>query len=326
MRPRTWASGGYGIAEWYGQNYRALDNHARKCFSAGGRRICRFLADNPALAPGGQTMCNKKGGVCSLRNFINHGGDNNSRLTFGPITATCPNRFLEDQLIFKIIGRNILTCNTPRIVKEIPFLKRIIPRDPAIEAGLLVGSESAPNQVEGEIIGPPDQEDVGRIDMVCVHPDDYKQWCAVELQAVYFSGAAMTRDFLAIRDYAGDGIPLPGGRRRPDFRSSGPKRLMPQLQIKVPTLRRWGKKMAVVVDRPFFDALGEMDAVTHISNADIIWIIMKYIEDESRDIAKIDLDDIKFTTLERAVEGLTAGVPTTKDEFEKKIVEKLRAN
>lgn len=31
---------------------------------------------------------------------------------------------------------------------------------------------------------------------------------------------------------------------------------MPQLQVRVPTLRRWGKKLAVALDRAFFDALG----------------------------------------------------------------------
>jgi len=30
---------------------------------------------------------------------------------------------------------------------------------------------------------------------------------------------------------------------------------MPQLQVKVPTLRRWASKLAVAVDRPFFEDL-----------------------------------------------------------------------
>ena len=31
---------------------------------------------------------------------------------------------------------------------------------------------------------------------------------------------------------------------------------MPQLEIKVPTLRRWSSKLAVAVDKPFFEAVG----------------------------------------------------------------------
>ena len=45
--------------------------------------------------------------------------------------------------------------------------------------------------------------------------------------------------------------PSPNAVRRPDWRSSSAKRLMPQLQIKAPTLRRWGTKLAVAVDMPF---------------------------------------------------------------------------
>ncbi|MGH6980983.1 MAG: NotI family restriction endonuclease, partial [Stellaceae bacterium] len=167
-------------------------------------------------------------------------------------------------------------------------------------------------------------EDVGRIDMVCVNPENESEWCAVEMQAVYFSGGAMSKDFPAIREYEGNDFPMPGVGRRPDFRSSGPKRLMPQLQIKVPTLRRWGKKMAVVIDKAFFDALGDMSHVDDVSNADIVWIIVGFDESAASGTAKLMVRETKFTTLERAVEGLTAGVPTTKAEFEKKLSAKLK--
>ena len=36
--------------------------------------------------------------------------------------------------------------------------------------------------------------------------------------------------------------PYPDHTRRPDWRSSSAKRLMPQLQVKVPTVRRWNSK------------------------------------------------------------------------------------
>jgi hypothetical protein len=66
------------------------------------------------------------------------------------------------------------------------------------------------------------------------------RWCALEFQAVYFSGKSMENDFKAMGDWIGPGVPFPTVQRRPDFRSSGPKRLMPQLQIKVPTVTRSG--------------------------------------------------------------------------------------
>jgi len=51
---------------------------------------------------------------------------------------------------------------------------------------------------------------------------------------------------------------------------------MPQLQIKVPTISRWGKKMAVVVDKSFWQSMSPMNPVKHLSNSDIVWFIMDY--------------------------------------------------
>jgi len=165
-------------------------------------------------------------------------------------------------------------------------------------------------------------EDVGRIDNVLVHPTrDPMHWCALEIQAVYFSGAAMGREFKLVQTFTGEGLPFPAANRRPDYRSSGPKRLMPQLQIKVPTLRRWGKKMAVLVDRSFFNALGKMDDVKDISNCDIAWFVIRY--EESGGEALLTPDQVRLTTLERAVEGLTGGHPVSLEVFEARIREKL---
>lgn len=99
---------------------------------------------------------------------------------------------------------------------------------------------------------------------------------------------------------------------------------MPQLQIKVPTLRRWGKKMAVVVDEGFFDALGNMEDAGHVSNADLAWFVCRFVQGG----ASINLEPafVKFTTLEHAVAGLTAGSPITLAEFEVHIRKKLRAS
>lgn len=149
------------------------------------------------------------------------------------------------------------------------------------------------------------------------------EWAALEIQAVYFSGNAMRGEFVALSDDTVDWVVFPAGKRRPDYRSSGPKRLMPQLQIKVPTLRRWGKKMAVVVDRAFFDSIGEMDNVADISNADIAWFIVKFEEVPGQNRTRIVRDEVRYTTLERSVEGLTGGKPVPLPTFEGRISSKL---
>jgi hypothetical protein len=165
----------------------------------------------------------------------------------------------------------------------------------------------------------PVREQVGRIDNVLMVRDtEPLHWCAVEIQAVYFSGDSMNREFQAILLQKGHGLPFPAGRRRPDYRSSGPKRLMPQLQIKVPTLRRWGKKMAVVVDEDFFKAMGRMKTVDEMSNCDVAWFVVKY-----DDKLRLGTEGVYLTTLEESVDSLVAGRAVSLAEFEQRILVKL---
>ena len=100
---------------------------------------------------------------------------------------------------------------------------------------------------------------------------------------------------------------------------------MPQLRIKVPTLRRWGKKMAVVVDRAFFDSVGEMDNVSDLSNADIAWFIVRFEEVAGSKYSRLVRDEVRYTTLERSVEGLTGGKPVAKSVFEQRIAGKMKS-
>ena len=216
----------------------------------------------------------------------------------------CPSRFYQDHRVFRWIGETILGCPEPLTVGEVGFLER----------------EEDANAGREEHTG---RKEVGRIDHVLVHPETGAlSWCALEMQAVYFSGAAMSREFEMLLAAKSDTLPFPAGRRHPDYRSSGPKRLMPQLQIKVPTLRRWGKKMGVVVDRSFYEALGRVEEVEDLSSCDIAWFVVRYDEEENGEYRLVP-DLVHLTTLERAVEGLTAGHPVTLSTFEERIREKL---
>lgn len=300
----------FGIAEWYGELYRSLDGRKRRAFLAASPiPLCPFLSDVPDLAPKSSTRCSKKGGVCSLRRFTPADG---LEVEFGPITATCPNRFHQSRTVIQKIGQLLLDTENPLLAKEIAFLRR----SPA----------SGRNGGDDGEMASSDRDDVGKIDLVFLHPDrEPKEWCAVEFQAVYFSGAAMSKDANSIRESLGDFVPMPGGKRHPDFRSSGPKRLMPQLQIKVPSLRRWGKKMVVVVDKPFLDAMSPMAVVDHISNCDIVWIVIDYEENLEVGTATLFVRQILYTTLEDSVVGLIAGIPATLPDFEARLALKAKA-
>jgi hypothetical protein len=336
----------FGIAEWYGESFVALDRSARKELAEfvpdKRKRLSKAerdrLGELEVLAASGalgeveamrlstlrrkkteemetnrrcpfrgsdkDAICTKDGGVCSLRLYERTGsavvpitGDRSA------IRALCPQRFHEANAVSTWVGEVLLGSSTPTIAREVGFLE----------------SEETVDGAGGE--------DVGRLDMILTRSDLPKdhpmQWCALEIQAVYFSGREMAKDFRAIAADPGDGLIWPTEIRRPDYRSSAPKRLMPQLQIKVPTLRRWGKKMAVVVDRAFFDSMGKMDTVEDSSNADIAWFIVDFRYVEAKKRFELARGDVVFTTLDEAVGGLTGGKPVSQSEFEKRILEKL---
>ena len=255
-----------GLAEWFGRPIWSLTHEQRaKLSEAAGKSFrdanmpCPFrLADDP------EAKCNKKGGACS---FLAHeartvsGADFCTPILSNGLETFCPSRFLHGNMVFKLIGDHLFGVADAAhryLVKEVDFLQGV----------------ERMGQVPIEVETKADNEEgVGRIDRVLLQIDtDGKilDWCAIEMQAVYFSGPGMQPYF----DRLGESeiLPNPVGRRRPDYRSSGPKRLMPQLQVKVPSLRRWGKKMVVVVDRRFFNTLGKMKRANHPSNADIVTV------------------------------------------------------
>ena len=281
----------FGIGEWYGHSYLGLTRDERQhLVTSRDTHMCPFRIGGGA--------CTKKGGVCSFRLYEeSHGTALPVADTEDGLRVLCPRRFEEESTIFRWVGETVLGTSNPRIATEIGFLRAQDGRS-----------------------------NVGRIDMVLTSQESDTtafDWCALEIQAVYFPGRSMSEEFRNIIDETGDSPPFPSHHRRPDYRSSGPKRLMPQLQIKVPTLRRWGKKMAVVVDKHFFNSLGDMEEVDDLSSGDIAWFTVDFEQDDSGKRFKLVRDSVHVTTLERATEALTGGTPVTLPEFEMGIRAKL---
>ena len=283
-----------GLSTAEQRRLETLENMLARKFKS--ERVCPFRTDTPF------PFCTKKGGVCSLQ-LVSQTNDKVAPVKGGrgELRALCPYRFHQDDMVFKHIGKTLLDDIAPRKIGEVGFLA---------SSGNL---DSEPG------------EDVGKIDMILVKENDQKDapisWAAVEIQAVYFSGREMSLEFKNQKENGGQ-LTMPAAKRRPDYRSSGPKRLMPQLQIKVPTLRRWGKKMAVVVDRPFFHSMGEMRTASDVSNADIIWFIVDFKKVEHEQYYQIQIVDEVVTTLESSIEGLTGGIPVSLKEFENRILGK----
>jgi len=284
----------YGIGEWYGRRFTTLSPEDRKRYAqlkGIKKEECPFRPD--------KGMCNKEGGVCSLQAYTK--GENGvvkPDAKQPDLVTLCPSRFWEQNIVFRAVGKWVLGTSSPTIVKEVGFLKRV--------------------KRTGEVTS----KMVGRIDAVLIKTSKEEKigdWCALEMQAVYISGQSIEHEFKAIENEPGK-ILFPVHNHRPDFRSSAPKRLMPQLQIKVPSLRRWGKKMAVVVDKPFYNSSAPIQEAASLSNADIAWIIIDYNGPDGQ----LRVNKITYTTLESSIVGLTAGEPVTKQQFEEQITSYLK--
>ena len=130
----------------------------------------------------------------------------------------------------------------------------------------------------------------------------------------------MTAEFEALRHAGHDRPPYPLRHRRPDWRSSSAKRLMPQLLVKGPTLRRWHSKIAVAVDAPFFDSLGgPSDTPDHdLDSGDVVWLVP-----ELRG-GTLVRGHWEVLTLEASCEKLLAAKAITRSDFERALQERLR--
>lgn len=212
----------YSIGEWYGAGFELL-TPAERCTRA--KTDCDANAILSTVCPFQKdAKCKKKGGVCSLRQYQQVSGVPMSGT--GPVIATCPQRFLESDTIFRWVGETLLQTSEPVVLSETGFLDPLRPEEKR-------GDEEDDSR-----------DFIGRIDNVLVHPSRRPMdWHALELQAVYFSGQSMANEFKMPSTVQAEALQFPAKHRRPDWRISGPKRLLPQLQTKVPTIRTWGEKM-----------------------------------------------------------------------------------
>jgi len=179
----------FGTGELYGFDFSTLSaERVRQLSSVSHRDVeCPF---KPPEEGKPARRCNKKGGVCSLRLFVQEA--QGQVLGKGEPVITCPSRFLEADLVVRWVGEVLLGTSTPVVISELPFLM---------------------GEVEAAAGAEPDA--VGKIDKVLVNPDgDVLKWCALEMQAVYFSGMSMENDFKIMRKWEGPGVPFPNVQRR----------------------------------------------------------------------------------------------------------------
>lgn len=128
-------------------------------------------------------------------------------------------------------------------------------------------------------------EVAGKLDFVLVRLGEEGQildFGAVEVQAVYISGNIRQafKDYMR-RHYEEKTVQgISRYKARPDYLSSSRKRLVPQLLYKGGILKEWGKKLAVVLQEPFYEHLSLKDReIPDPSRADIAWLIFDLARD-----------------------------------------------
>lgn len=275
----------FGICEWYGEPFAAMTASRRES-------LAHIALSTEATAPpcpfqANRSPCAKRGGVCSIRRYRQGPEDALGDAEGDPVTV-CPRRFEQGHLPARWLGEIVgFEADDVRVATEVGFMQ---------------GRET--------------DRSAGKIDMVVARDTGRElSWYGLEVQAVYFSGPAMRSEFQRLRDEGGRSQ-FPNAIRRPDWRSSSAKRLMPQLQVKVPTLRRWQAKMAVVVDVPFFNAIGGASAnpSRDLGDGDIIWMVVGF---EAEDGTRFGLTrhHWEVETLEASCERLLAARTIPQQEF-----------
>lgn len=214
----------------------------------------------------------------------------------GEPVIVCPSRFEEDKLLVRWLAEIVgFEPGEAMVAREVPFME---------------GTET--------------NKAAGKIDLVVAKSSNGGlAWHGLEIHAVYFSGEGMQSEFESLGDEQPT-PPFPNAIRRPDWRSSSAKRLMPQLQIKAPTLRRWGSKIAVAVDRPFFDSIGGPSPAPSrdLNDSDVIWLVPELVPDGERN--RLVRGHWEVLTLEQSGEKLLAARTVRREAFEQTLRAKLR--
>ena len=172
----------------------------------------------------------------------------------------------------------------------------------------------------------------GNIDVVLVAYDTKGKvydFGALEIQGVYISGNVRDPFEYFMKDpkaRASMDWSNEPNYPRPDYLSSSRKRLAPQLLFKGGILHGWKKKIAVALNKTFFDTLPNLKRVSR-SKADIVWLIydLELIKDRKRGAGRYSLKKVDevFTEFESALLSITTPSPGKIEDFIRLLQEKL---
>ena len=210
-------------------------------------------------------------------------------------TVVCPVRFLEDGVMFRDAAK--------------------------IAFGKGINCVAVPEVRVLEVLRDGKRKKIGKVDFLLTHISEGKavDFAALEVQAVYISGATIRPSF---NHYVRTGELLVDGKRRPDFRSSAQKRLMPQLALKVPIFRRWGKRFFVATDSTFFSELPQMKPQS-AGNSEVTWLSYDF-ERQREGGYRMQSPNVVHTLWDDVETALREGKAPEKSELLKQLTESAR--
>lgn len=170
----------------------------------------------------------------------------------------------------------------------------------------------------------------GKIDVVvCAYDQRGKvtDFGALEIQAAYISGNVRNpfEHFMedpskrAKMDWSKHPY-YPG----PDYLSSSRKRLAPQLIFKGGIIHAWKKRIAVALNRGFFQTLPNLKRVDE-SQADIAWFVYDLVKDASLNVYKLTKIETVFTKFDEALDKITRSEPGDVSNFLELLQDKVDA-
>lgn len=143
----------------------------------------------------------------------------------------------------------------------------------------------------------PNQSIAGNIDVVLAHARSggIVDFCGLEVQAVYFSGAMIKKhaqSYLAARRMGQDGE-MPQDYRQMDYRSSSKKRLLPQLLEKALIFHKWKRHFGVIVQDEYY---ARLPSFTENPSGRFHWFSYSLVPDTS--LGRFGLEPRNHTTCE----------------------------
>ncbi|WP_135480865.1 NotI family restriction endonuclease [Candidatus Chloroploca mongolica] len=168
----------------------------------------------------------------------------------------------------------------------------------------------------------------GNIDVVLVSYDEegkITDFGALEVQAVYISGN-IRKPFAEYMSDPANHVNLDWSNKkdypRADYLSSSRKRLAPQLIYKGGILNAWGRKMAVAVDRGFFETLPTLSQVSK-DQADVAWLVYQLQASDDQGRYKLVHSQTVYTQFTSALQRITNADPGSENDFLKLLQRKL---